>query len=104
MFGKTAKGIDGNKKIKGAKLNLVTTFDGFILDTSLTPTNIHDSFGGLNVASKVVKNHKSIKEIIADKGYRGTFYNYFLSEFDINVKIDKNKYFEFTISDCPLGC
>ncbi|MDE6534126.1 MAG: transposase [Muribaculaceae bacterium] len=40
---RSQKGIDGNKKIKGVKRNIITDKDGDILEASTTPANIHDS-------------------------------------------------------------
>lgn len=40
---RSQKGIDGNKKVKGVKRNIITDKDGDILEASTTPANIHDS-------------------------------------------------------------
>ena len=85
------KGFDGNKKIKGIKLNIIVKKNGFILDLTVTPANIHDTLGRLNVAENCIKKNPNIKILIANKGYRGTFYDYFSFEKNIKVDIDKQK-------------
>ncbi|MDE5846531.1 MAG: transposase [Muribaculaceae bacterium] len=40
---RSPKGIDGNKKVKGVKRNIITDKDGNILEAPTTPANIHDS-------------------------------------------------------------
>ena len=40
---RSQKGIDGNKKVKGVKRNIITDKDGDILEASTNPANIHDS-------------------------------------------------------------
>jgi transposase len=92
------KGFDGNKKIKGVKLNIVVDLSGFILESTLTPANIHDTIGGLNVMDKCLNKYTNISTIIADKGYRGFFYNYFTNEKNIKVDINQNKTSGFLIN------
>ena len=93
------KGFDGNKKVKGVKLNIVVNKKGFILEATLTQANIHDTLGGLNVMEKCLKNNPNIKNIIADKGYRGTFYNYFSFQKNIQVSINGSIHSGFLIKD-----
>ena len=67
-------GFDGNKKIKGFKLQLVVDTLGFLYGTFIHAANDHDSPQGINAIKNINQNIlKNIKKIIGDKGYRKTF-------------------------------
>ena len=48
---------------------------------------------------KCLNKYTNISTIIADKGYRGFFYNYFTNEKNIKVNINQNKTSEFLMNN-----
>lgn len=67
----SAKGIDGFKKIKGIKRHIVVDSQGNILCVHTTCANVNDGKAGLEVIPCVKLKYPSLREIRADKGYRG---------------------------------
>ena len=70
---RSQKGIDGNKKVKGVKRNIITDKDGDILEATTTPANIHDSKSAYALVALLVIAYPWIRRIYADRGYRGKF-------------------------------
>jgi len=70
-----------------------------ILESTVTSANIHDTFGGLAVMEECLNKNPNINNIVADKGYRGTFFNYFFLEKNIKVNINNDSHEGFLIKD-----
>jgi putative transposase len=51
--------------------------------------NIHDTKGGMEVASRTMYNYETIEKFCGDEGYRGTFVDYIAREFDMEVDISE---------------
>lgn len=66
---RSQKGIDGNKKVKGVKRNIITDKDGDILEATTTPANVHDSKSAYALVALLVTAFPWIKRIYADRGY-----------------------------------
>ena len=66
------KGIDGFKRIKGIKRQILVDSNGYPMLADVTTANIHDSKGLRNILSELRLNYPSIALIKADLGYRGS--------------------------------
>ena len=89
---RSKKGIDGNKKVKGVKRNIITDKDGDILEASTTPANIHDSKSAYALLAMLVIAFPWIKRIYADRGYRGNFIEAAKHDFGVDVNIVLNNF------------
>ncbi len=67
----SAKGIDGFKKIKGIKRHIVVDNQGNIPCVHTTCANVNDGKACLEVIPSVKLKYPSLREIRADRGYRG---------------------------------
>ena len=65
------RGIDGNKKIKGRKDQVVVDTLGFPMAVSVHEASIHDSKGVESALEKLAHKFPRLKKILADDGYRG---------------------------------
>lgn len=65
------KGIDGFKKVKGIKRHVIADNLGNILHAHTTGANVNDGKASLGMIEDVARNYPSLKEMRADKGYRG---------------------------------
>lgn len=65
-------GRDGNKKIKGRKLHIITDTLGGILSLKVHAANIHDTKMGYKIFEKALKKYPTLKGANGDKGYRKT--------------------------------
>lgn len=65
------KGIDGFKKIKGIKRHVVVDNLGNILYVHSTGANVNDGKASLEIIASLKCNYPTLREIRADKGYRG---------------------------------
>lgn len=65
------KGVDGFKKIKGIKRHIITDSQGNILHVSTTCANVNDGRASLGMIPQVKSKYPTLKEIRADKSYRG---------------------------------
>ena len=63
----------GGKKVKGRKRQIVVDTQGNLHQVLVHKANIHDSKGGAVLADIVLKQHKQVKTLLADLGYRGFF-------------------------------
>lgn len=63
----------GEKKIKGRKRQIVVDTQGNLHQVLVHRANVHDSKGGAVLADIVLKQHKNVKKVLADLGYRGFF-------------------------------
>ena len=68
---KTPTGIDGNKKVIGIKHHVVVDKNGFLIAILVTVANIHDSKAAMLVMQVLKSLCSSVKNIVADGGYRG---------------------------------
>lgn len=89
---RSQKGIDGNKKVKGVKRNIITDKDGDILEATTTPANVHDSKSAYALVALLVTAYPWIKRIYADRGYRGNFIDEVKKNFGIDVEITHSNY------------
>jgi putative transposase len=65
------RGINGNKKIKGRKEQLLTDTLGLPLAIFVHEANIHDRKGAEPAVKKIANKFPRLKKILADGGYRG---------------------------------
>ena len=65
------RGIDGNKKIKGRKEQLLTDTLGLPLGIFVHEANIHDRKGAEPALEKIAHKFPRLSKILADGGYRG---------------------------------
>lgn len=70
-LGGEARGIDGNKKIKGRKRHIITDTMGLLIAVVVHAANIHDSKAAFDVIATLKFRFKRLIKIIADGGYRG---------------------------------
>lgn len=89
---RSQKGIDGNKKVKGVKRNIITDKDGDILEATTTPANIHDSKSAYALLALLVVAFPWVRRIYADRGYRGKFVEEAKHDFNIDVEITHSNY------------
>lgn len=89
---RSQKGVDGNKKVKGVKRNIITDKDGDILEATTTTANVHDSRSAYALVALLVTAYPWIKRIYADRGYRGRFIDEVKRDFDIDVEITHSNY------------
>ncbi|MEQ9438046.1 MAG: IS5 family transposase [Cyclobacteriaceae bacterium] len=67
------RGIDGNKQVNGRKRHLLVDVLGRIWRRHVYAANGHDSPAGVNLLKEIKTLMPTLKKIIADKSYRGTF-------------------------------
>ena len=89
---RSRKGIDGNKKVKGVKRNIITDKDGDILEASTTRANVHDSKSAYALVAMLVVAFPWIRRIYADRGYRGNFIEAAKHDFGIDIEITHSNY------------
>ena len=89
---RSQKGIDGNKKVKGVKRNIITDKDGNIPEATATPANIHDSKSAYALVALLVTACPRIKRIYADRAYRGKFIENAKHDFGIDIEITHSNY------------
>lgn len=89
---RSQKGIDGNKKVKGVKRNIITDKDGDILEASTTPANVHDSKPAYALVALLIVAFPWIRRIYADMGYRGNFIEKAKHDFGIDIEITHSNY------------
>ena len=85
------KGIDGNKKIKGIKLQIIVDCLGLILAVYGHAANIHDSKVAYETVRRLDYNYERLKKVISDGGYRGDdlkhlIKNQFSIDFEVRTK------------------
>ncbi|MEK6481923.1 IS5 family transposase [Catalinimonas sp. 4WD22] len=67
------RGTDGNKWVNGRKRHILVDVLGRIWKTQVHAANIHDSPGGVGLLENCKKAMPTLKKVMADKSYRGTF-------------------------------
>jgi len=80
-------GYDGHKKIKGRKRHVVTDRHGLIWGVVITGANVHDSKGGIQVISPLIKTLDRMNIIGADNAYKGEFKK-FVNDQNKKIKIE----------------
>ncbi len=65
------KGYDAGKKVSGIKRHIGVDTNGLPHCLSVTPANITDRAGALNMFENTKQNLPAIKKILADGGYTG---------------------------------
>ena len=65
------RGVDGNKKVKGRKDQVVVDTLGLPMAVSVHQANIHDSKGAESALEKLAHKFPRLRKIIAAGGYRG---------------------------------
>lgn len=65
------KGVDGFKKVKGVKRQILVDSQGYPLLVEITRANVHDSNALGNMLTEMRLNYPSIGLLKADLGYRG---------------------------------
>ena len=78
-------GIDCGKKVKGRKRHIVVDTMGNLLDVVVHVANLHDTKSGILVARKVIAQHPTIKAFSTDAGYRKSFEEMMIKEFQCPV-------------------
>ena len=63
---------------------------GNLLTVVVHAANIHDTKGGMEVASRAFDKYPTIEKFCGDEGYLGTFVDYIDMEFDLKVDISKS--------------
>jgi putative transposase len=64
------RGIDGNRKVKGRKDQIVVDTLGLPMAVSVHGANIHDSKGAESALKKLALKFPRLRKILADGGYR----------------------------------
>jgi putative transposase len=65
------RGIDGNKKLKGRKDQVVVDTQGLPMVVSVHEANVHDSKGAESALKRLANKFPRLRKILADGGYRG---------------------------------
>lgn len=66
----------GEKNVKGRKRHIATDTLGNMLEVQVHAANVFDSRRGGQVCECVVQKYPTVKAFSADKGYRGTTFNF----------------------------
>lgn len=67
------RGVDGNKKVNGRKRHVLVDVLGRIWKTQVHAANQHDSPGGVALLEDAKQIMPTLKKVMADKSYRGSF-------------------------------
>ena len=70
-YSQSQKGVDGFKKIKGIKRQILVDANGLPLLCDITTANVHDSKGVAMLLSDMRIHYPSVSLVKADQGYRG---------------------------------
>lgn len=82
-------GVDGAKKIKGRKRHIVVDSLGLLIAIYISPANVHDSQGGIDLLWLVEPHSKRLKLIVGDNAYGGEFKDMAKLAYDWNVDTSK---------------
>ena len=80
------KGIDGGKKINGRKRHLVVDTQGLPIAVFVSPANLHDAEGGLELLWRMEAKTGRLQLIRADNSYGGTFKKMAEDAYDVKVE------------------
>jgi putative transposase len=98
--GGEARGIDGNKKVKGRKRHLLVDTMGNLLKVLVSAASVADGRAAITLVKTVPRLvRKGLRRIWADGGYRGTFVEWVANHYkkivvDITLRSDNHKGFE----------
>lgn len=67
------RGMDGNKRVNGRKRHLPVDVLGRIWKTQVHAASVHDNPGGVGLLENLKQVMPTLKKIMNDKSYRGTF-------------------------------
>jgi putative transposase len=87
-----ARGIDGNKKIKGSKRHIIVDTLGLIICIAVHAANIHDSKGAKQVFEKLYDirhDEERMEKIFADGGYQGELKDWVKEKLSFDMEIVK---------------
>lgn len=71
-YAQSQKGVDGYKKVKGIKRQILVDSNGYPLLAEVVTANTSDSKGIVKVLADIRSYYKTIALVKADMGYRGT--------------------------------
>jgi len=84
---KAPNDIDGNKKVKGIKRHVLVDKNGFLIAVLVTVANMHDSKAAILLMQALKNLCSSVKNIIADGGYRGQLAEYIRNTFGYVLQV-----------------
>lgn len=82
-----ARGFDGHKKINGRKRHVLVDTLGLILGVSVTAANVADGKAGCLLLNRCSEKFGGLKKILVDGVYGGTFMDFAIKTFDVEVEI-----------------
>lgn len=82
-------GVDGNKKIKGRKRHIVVDSLGLLIAIYISPANVHDSQGGIDLLWLIEPFAKRLELIVGDNAYGGDFKDMAKKAYDWDVDTSK---------------
>ena len=80
-------GFDGNKYIKGTKIQILVDVLGLLLKVKVHPANMYDGDGAKQLFKIKKGEWRKLKRIWADSGYRGKLRNWLKKEMGITLEI-----------------
>jgi len=104
VYASYERGTNGGKKVKGRKRHISTDTEGNMLAIFVYTANIHDTKGGMEVASQTIYNYESVERFCGDEGCRGTCVDYVAREFDMEVDISERITPKFVLFPKRVGC
>lgn len=84
------RGIDGNKKVKGTKIQILVDVLGLLVKVRAHPANGHDGKFARILFDSTELDLEKLKHIWVDGGYQGDFQEWLLKEFGILVEVVKS--------------
>ncbi len=84
-----ARGVDGNKKIKGRKRHIVVDTLGNPIAVSVHAANAADTKAGCDVLKSAAQKCPSIEAFSGDEGYRGTAVQFVKNTLGLDLHISK---------------
>lgn len=87
-------GIDGNKKVKGIKRHVIVDKNGFLIAVMVTIANVHDSKAAYLLMRVLKEMCSSVKNILADGGYRGELVDNIRKKFGYVIQVVISAYKE----------
>ena len=100
QVGGEARGVDGNKKVKGRKRHILVDTMGNLVKALVTAANCADGKGAIKLLEQLPKAFfKRLRRLWADGGYRGEFVDWVGKHLkklvvDITLRSDDQKGFE----------
>ncbi len=82
-----ARGIDGNKKIKGRKRHMLTDTTGLMMGIQVHPAHEHESKTAMALLHTVQYKYDQLQTIFADQAYRGKLGEQVKQEFGWQINI-----------------